>query len=127
MNSAMPGTVKATMPCSGAQMRPLESRFARAGPKLLVPLPSRVATSRRNAGVPVRGHRAQVALFGAGGTVPAGPEEPVVPCRPAHRGTDPGIGQGEVGAAGGVPGGLAELLQEVGVAQGLGDHEGHRV
>lgn len=35
MNAAMPGTVKATIPCSGAYTRPLPMSAARVGPRLL--------------------------------------------------------------------------------------------
>ena len=109
---------------------PLPMRFARAGPseRELV-LPSRSVMSAILDGCSVIGrHGPEELTLGVGRPFPAGRVEPEVELLLSLGDADGGVVEGDrVGSGRGIPDGLAELLEEVGITAGLAEHELRRV
>ncbi len=68
------------------------------------------------------GHRSEVVAFGVGGLVYAGPEEPLVQVVDGQARGRVDFGLRDRRSGGNVPGLLAELLEEVRIALGVGEH-----
>ena len=118
MKSAMPGTVNATSPCSGAYTRPLVISPARVGPTdgrlLLQPARDGARLARLLA---ARGHGPHVAALGRRRPLPPAPEEPVIQVVGPRAGCPTSASaDGDRRTRREVPRRLPELLQEVRIA-----------